>query len=38
MFERIKDDIATVKANDPAATSSLQIFFLYPGLKAVRMH
>ena len=38
MFERLKEDIATVKANDPAATSSLQIFFLYPGLKAVRMH
>ena len=38
MFERIKEDIATVKANDPAATSSLQILFLYPGLKAIRMH
>lgn len=38
MFERIKEDIATVKANDPAATSSIQILLLYPGLKAIRMH
>ncbi len=38
MFERLKEDIATVKANDPAATSFWQIFFLYPGLKAVRMY
>ena len=38
MFDRLKEDIATVKANDPAAQSSLQIYFLYPGFKAVRMH
>lgn len=38
MFDRIKEDIATVKANDPAATSSLQILLLYPGMKAIRMH
>lgn len=38
MFDRIKEDIATVKANDPAATSSVQILLLYPGLKAIRMY
>ena len=38
MFKRLKEDIATIKANDPAATSSLQIYFLYPGFKAIRMH
>ncbi|MGN0173617.1 MAG: serine O-acetyltransferase EpsC [Acutalibacteraceae bacterium] len=38
MFDRLREDIATVKANDPAATSSLQILLLYPGMKAVRMY
>ncbi len=38
MFKRLREDIACVKANDPAATSTLQVLFLYPGLKAVRMH
>ncbi len=38
MFERIKEDIAAVKERDPAARSALEIFFLYPGVKAIRMH
>ena len=38
MFERLKEDIAAVKERDPAATSTLQILLLYPGLKAIRMH
>lgn len=38
MFERIKEDIAAVKERDPAAKSSLEIFFLYPGVKAIRMY
>lgn len=38
MFERLKEDIAAVKERDPAATSTLQILLLYPGLRAVRMH
>ncbi len=38
MFARLKEDIAAVKERDPAATSTLQILFLYPGLKAIRMH
>ncbi len=38
MFDRMKEDIKTVKMRDPAATSSLQILLLYPGLKAIRMH
>ncbi len=38
MFERLREDIACVKERDPAARSSLEIFFLYPGFKAVRMH
>ncbi len=38
MFERIKEDIRAVKERDPAARSSLEIFFLYPGVKAIRMY
>ncbi len=38
MFERLREDIAAVKERDPAATSTLQILLLYPGLRAVRMH
>lgn len=38
MFDRIKEDIAAVKDRDPAARSSLEIFFLYPGVKALRMY
>ena len=38
MFKRIKEDIAAVKERDPAAKSSLEIFFLYPGVRAIRMH
>ena len=38
MFERIKEDINAVKERDPAARNSLEIFFLYPGVKAIRMY
>ncbi len=37
-FEQLKEDIACVKERDPAATSTLEILLLYPGLKAVRAH
>ncbi|MEG1887638.1 MAG: serine O-acetyltransferase [Oscillospiraceae bacterium] len=38
MFERIKEDISAVKERDPAARSSIEIFLLYPGVKAIRMY
>ena len=38
MFDRLKEDIATVRERDPAARSALEILFLYNGLKAVRSH
>ena len=38
MFDRLKEDIQAVKDRDPAASSTLQILLLYPGLKAIRMH
>ncbi len=38
MFELLKEDILSVKQRDPAAKSALEIYFLYPGVKAIRMH
>lgn len=38
LFERIREDIQAVKDRDPAARSTLEIFFLYPGVKALRMY
>jgi len=38
MFERIREDINMVHMRDPAARSSLEIFFCYPGLWAIWFH
>ena len=38
MFDRFREDINCVKQSDPAARSNLEIMFLYPGFRAVRMH
>lgn len=38
MFRQFREDIACVRERDPAATSGIEIFFLYPGLRAVRSH
>ncbi|MCL2023599.1 MAG: serine O-acetyltransferase [Oscillospiraceae bacterium] len=38
MFNRIREDIDAVKARDPAATSSFEVFFLYHGLHALWRH
>ena len=38
MFKRIIEDVNAVRERDPAAHSFLEVFFLYPGVKAVRMH
>lgn len=38
LFERIREDIQTVFAKDPAARSTLEVIFCYPGLHAVWMH
>ena len=37
-FAQLKEDIACVKERDPAATSSIEVLLLYPGLKAIRAH
>ena len=38
MFKRLKEDIKAFRDRDPAARSDLEIYFLYPGFKAIRMH
>jgi serine O-acetyltransferase len=38
MFERLREDINMVKMRDPAARSTLEIFFCYPGLFAIWFH
>ena len=38
MFDRLLEDIKTVKERDPAASGFLEILLLYPGLKAIRSH
>lgn len=38
MFDKLREDIETVKKRDPAARSAIEILLLYPGLKAIRSH
>ena len=38
MFDRIREDIRTVFAKDPAAKTLWEVLFLYPGLHAIWMH
>lgn len=38
MFERIKEDIDSVFARDPAARNRLEVFLNYPGLHAAMAH
>ena len=38
MFDDLRETIAAYMARDPAAKSPLEVFFLYPGLKATRSH
>jgi serine O-acetyltransferase len=38
VFKRIREDIASIAARDPAARSKLEIFLCYPGMHAVLLH
>ena len=38
MFDRIKEDVFTIKMRDPAARSTLEILLCYPGLLAIWFH
>lgn len=36
MFDRLKEEIASIKARDPAVRSAWEVIFLYPSFRAVR--
>lgn len=36
MFDRIKEEIASIRARDPAVRSALEVIFLYPSYRAIR--
>ncbi len=36
MFERIKEEVASIKARDPAVRSAIEVILLYPSYRAVR--
>lgn len=38
MFDRLNEDIRSFMEHDPAARSKAEIFFLYPGFRALRRH
>lgn len=38
MWERLKEDIQTIKERDPAAKNYVEIFLCYPGLHAIWLH
>jgi serine O-acetyltransferase len=38
MWERLKEDIQTIKERDPAAKNLVEIFLCYPGLHAIWLH
>src|ERR1035437_1028998 len=38
MFKTMREDIKTIKDNDPAARSGAEVLFCYPGLHALWMH
>lgn len=38
MFKKLKEEIESIKARDPAVRSALEVVFLYPSFKAVRAY
>ena len=38
MWERLKEDLKTIKVRDPAAKNYVEIFLCYPGLHAIWLH
>lgn len=38
MWERLKEDIRTIKERDPAAKNMVEVFLCYPGLHAIWLH
>ncbi len=38
MFKRMIEDVNAVRERDPAARNFFEVLFLYPGVRAIRMH
>lgn len=38
MFDKMREDIATIRDRDPAASSAFEVWWLYNGYKALRSH
>ncbi len=38
MFKSVREEIRTIMERDPAARSALEVYFLYPGFKAIRAY
>lgn len=38
LFDQIKNDIKAIMERDPAARNAFEVFFMYPGFKAVMRH
>ena len=38
LFERLREDIATVLQKDPAARSALEVLLCYPGVHVLFIH
>jgi len=38
MWERLKEDVRTIKERDPAAKNAVEVFLCYPGLHAIWLH
>lgn len=38
MFDKLKEEIASIKARDPAVRSAWEVIFLYPSFRAVRSY
>ncbi len=38
MFKRLIEDVNAVRDRDPAARNFFEVLFLYPGVRAIRMH
>ena len=38
MFDQIKNDIKSIMERDPAARNSFEVFFMYPGFRAILRH
>ena len=38
MFKTVREDLQTILERDPAARNAMEVFFMYPGFKAIMRH